>query len=227
MVIEGVFGPGTRVAEIPLAERLGVSRTPVRAALAILEREGLLVSAPRRGFTVREITAGEIVDAFEVRGALEGLACRIAIEKGVSADALTALGECVQEGERLLAKGLFGESDTQNWSAMNERFHAVIVQAGGNVPLANALAYNNRLPLVPAGAIAFHSTNLELAFGYMKHAQAEHADIHQALVARQAARAEALVREHSYKSGQNLRKLLEDTRRLADAGVPGLRLVVG
>ena len=73
-VLHGKFSPGARLEEIPLAEKLGVSRTPVRAALATLGNEGLLEHLPKRGYTVRAYDLAEIVAAYEVRAALEGLA---------------------------------------------------------------------------------------------------------------------------------------------------------
>jgi len=231
LILEGGFAPGERVAEIPLAESLGLSRTPVRAALALLEREGLLVSVPRRGYSVREVTVEQIADAFDVRGALEALACRLALERGLAPSALGMLEACLREAEGLLAKGRFDEAAARAWSAMNARFHAAILEASRSQPLAEALACNARLPMVAAGAIAFHAGNLDAAFGLMTQAHAEHVDVVDALRRGQASRAEALVREHAYKSRENLRAALEkmraDARRGAKLRVPGLKLVVG
>ncbi|KAG0748004.1 hypothetical protein G6F24_015460 [Rhizopus arrhizus] len=74
-VLHGQFSPGARLEEIPLAEKLGVSRTPVRAALATLGNEGLLEHLPKRGYTVRAYDIGEIVAAYEQRrgGGIEEL----------------------------------------------------------------------------------------------------------------------------------------------------------
>ena len=228
MIMAGEFPPGSRVAEIPLAERLGVSRTPVRLALEVLEREGLVLGSPRRGFAVREITIDEVTDAYDVRGALEGLAARLVIERGVSAETRSVLRQCLEDGDRLLVKGHFTEADTRQWSAMNARFHAAIVNAAGNKPLAEAVAFNARLPLVAAGAIAFNTKTLEVAHRNMSAYQVQHRDIVDAIGAGQAARAQALLQEHSYKSRVNLRAVLERVRggdRTAE--VPGLKLVVG
>ncbi|CAG2157300.1 unnamed protein product [Oppiella nova] len=72
---------GARVAEIPTAELLGVSRQPVRMAFRLLEQEGLLIKNPTRGYTVREISEKLINDALEVRGILEGLAAKTIAEQ--------------------------------------------------------------------------------------------------------------------------------------------------
>lgn len=210
MLTTGEFPPGSRVPEVPVAERLGVSRTPVRLALSHLEQEGLLVSLPRRGFAVREIPVTEIFDAYDVRGVLEGLACRLAIERGIEVATRVELEECLGLGESMLEKGHFVEEDTVRWSEMNARFHQAFVKASCNEPLANAIAYNARLPLVAPDAIAFKLQRLEISYRYMSTAQQEHRDIMDAVRNRQGARAEALLREHAYKSRENLRVSLHE-----------------
>ncbi len=228
MIMAGEFAPGARIAEIPLAKRLGVSRTPVRLALGLLEQESLVVSSPRRGFVVREITVSEIVDAFDVRGALEALACQRALEHGLDDATGAELRECVAEGDRLLAKGHFDEADTKQWAAMNARFHAAIVKAARNKALSAALEFNSRLPLVAAGAIAFNTQTLEASYQNMQGVQGEHRDIVDALLRGQAGRAESLVREHAFKSREKLKARLESARaRQRAQDLPGLRLVVG
>lgn len=222
MLTAGEFPPGSRIPEVPIAERLGVSRTPVRLALGHLEQEGLLVSAPRRGFMVRQITITEIVDAFDVRGALEGLACRLAIEKGIDIATRVALEECTAEGHMMLAKGHFVDDDAKRWSEMNQRFHQTLVKAARNEPLAQAIAYNARLPLVAPGAIAFKMQSMEVSYRYMSAAQAEHCDILDAVRQHQAVRAEALIREHAYKSRENLRASLQDAQQ--QAAFPALKM---
>ena len=226
MILDGEFPSGVHIAEIPLAERLKVSRTPVRLALGVLEQEGLLESVPRRGFTVREITADHIINAFDVRGALEGLACRLLVERGPSSDTITALNVCIKEGDALLANGKLSSADAQSWSKLNVQFHRQIIDAAGSQQLADVIAFNNRVPLVSAGAIAFTATNLDLAFRYMQQAHSEHCDIVDAINARQAARAEALAVEHAYKSRKNIELLLTSVSgRNAPLRLRELRLV--
>jgi len=99
MIVAGDLRPGERVAEIPLAEQLGVSRMPVRMAFRALENEGLLRRAGARGYMVREISAQETANAIEVRGVLEGLAARLVAERGLSRQARAALLNCLAEGD--------------------------------------------------------------------------------------------------------------------------------
>src|SRR6267143_1799346 len=80
----GTLMPGQRVAEAPLAERLGMSRTPVRQALPLLAQEGLLMEHETRGFVVRAFTEADIVDSIDLRGLLEGYAVRRLAERGAS-----------------------------------------------------------------------------------------------------------------------------------------------
>jgi GntR family transcriptional regulator of vanillate catabolism len=72
LIVSGQLPAGERVAEIPLAQRLGVSRTPVRLAFRSLEREGLLTRAGKRGYVVRRFSDADVRTAIEVRGLLEG-----------------------------------------------------------------------------------------------------------------------------------------------------------
>src|SRR5438045_9273350 len=73
LIIEGHYAAGTRLAEIPVAEALGVSRTPVRIAFRSLEQEGVLQPAGKRGFVAREFSDHDVLCALEVCGVPEGL----------------------------------------------------------------------------------------------------------------------------------------------------------
>ena len=81
-ILGGAVVAGERLNEVQLSKTLSVSRTPVRAALQALAGEGLLDYAPNRGFTVREFPLPAIVDAYDIRAALEGVAVRFAAERG-------------------------------------------------------------------------------------------------------------------------------------------------
>lgn len=80
-IITGEIAPGERLMEIPLAKQLGVSRTPVREAIRMLELEGLVVMIPRKGAEVARITEKDLRDALEVRCALEELAVVLACKR--------------------------------------------------------------------------------------------------------------------------------------------------
>ncbi len=225
MILKNELASGERIQEIAIAKRLNVSRTPVRLALGVLENEGLVVSEPNRGFSVRTFTLHEILSAVDVRGVLEGLACRLIAENGLRKSTETALNQCLQEGRSLLSVGHFDEFSASKWSEMNEYFHHTLLEAADSPPLSAAHALNSRLPLVGAGAIAFSSGEMETAFQYMQTAHAEHERIVTALQQGEAARAENLIREHAFQSRDDLRSALEGKTR--HGSIQALRLITG
>lgn len=228
MILNGEFPPGARLAEIPLSERLGVSRSPVRLALGVLEHEGLVRSEPRRGFVVRNITIAEIADGFEVRACLEALACRQAVERGIDATTKVAMQECIDEGRALVEKGQLDSPDPAVWSTLNGRFHGALLRASRNEPLMAAYEFNASRPLVSASAIAFNIVNLNVSYRNMVGVQAEHEAIVKALWRKDAPLAERLVREHAANSRDKLIHLLEAVHAQRQAqNLPGIKLVVG
>jgi len=94
-ILAGALKPGERISELSAVELLGVSRTPVRAALARLEEEGLLETIPSGGYCVRSFAEADIFDAIEIRGVLEGAAARMAAERGAASARLGAIKDCV------------------------------------------------------------------------------------------------------------------------------------
>ncbi|HTW11526.1 MAG TPA: GntR family transcriptional regulator, partial [Solirubrobacteraceae bacterium] len=104
MIIDGELAAGDRVSELALAERLCVSRTPLRLALAQLSHEGLLEVLPGGGFAVRAFTIQQVADAIELRGVLEGTAARLAAERRRAAG-LDELSGTVAQIDQLLRPG--------------------------------------------------------------------------------------------------------------------------
>ena len=98
------FPAGTRLFEVPLAEALAISRTPVREAMSRLAEEGLLDRAQGGGFVVRTFAFADVVDAIELRGVLEGTAARLAAERGVAPAALVRIRNVVARARRLLRR---------------------------------------------------------------------------------------------------------------------------
>lgn len=198
LIREGAFKPGERLAELTIAERLGVSRTPVRLAFRTLEEEGLLQRAGKRGFQIRQFNDHDLVCAVEVRGALEGLAARRLAEKNGFAEIKEDVRKCVREGENLLAKGYLEESDIDEWSRINRTFHALIVESVGSSIISEAIARNDHLPFASADSIIIDSTALDKEYRKLQLAQTQHQLIFQALSANEGARAEMLMKEHAY-----------------------------
>lgn len=196
LIASGELAAGERIVEIPTAERLQVSRMPVRIALRTLEQEGLLCKTGR-GYRVRAVTREDIAGAVEVRGVLEGLAARQAAERGLSAEARATLEECLAEGDRLFANGQVLLEELERYQRMNMRFHRTIIEASGNPAIAVALARNDHLPFVSVSALAVDRDNLEQEFRRFNFAHMQHHAVVDALVNGQGARAEAIMREHA------------------------------
>jgi GntR family transcriptional regulator of vanillate catabolism len=197
MILRGHIGPGQRVAEAPLAELLGMSRTPVRQALPLLAQEGLLTEHQTRGFVVRSFTAADIIDAIDLRGILEGHAVRRVGEQGASKNLLRQMRACLEDGDAILEKRSVSESDEAIYAKMNSRFHSLIVNAANSPILSAAIERNSRIPFAGANALAFDKTNLERMFDMLYFAHRQHHCIVDALEAGQGARVEALMREHA------------------------------
>lgn len=216
LILRGEAKAGERVTELGYASRLGASRTPLRLAFAELEKEGLLEHLPSGGYRVCQFSIKHIVNAVEVRGALEGMAARLVAEAGIKPDTLSALKGVVDAGRRLVGNDADADSqaiDAEAWRHLNSRFHDILVKACDNEALLNALGHNNRLPFVGPGALTLPLAPTKLKTSFVARAQADHEDILQALIDREAVRAEALMREHAHRSGQNKRKLIEATHQ--------------
>ncbi len=226
MILSGGIEAGSRIGEAEMARRLGVSRTPVRLALTALEREGLLTALPRRGFRVRRFRLKDILDAFDVRGTLEGMLCRLLAENIPDSARLAALEQTVTRGEEIIIHLPPGSDQARQWFASNDRFHHLLLDAAANRPLAEALHANSRLPLVVVGAVTCNLDQPQLAAELMAAANREHRAILDAIRQGQASRAEALMREHVYQSRESLHRLLGDPARCRrHPGLPGWRLI--
>jgi GntR family transcriptional regulator of vanillate catabolism len=228
MILAGDLNPGARLVELSLAKRLGVSRTPLRIALGELEKQGLLERLPTRGFKVREFPLEQVAYAIDVRGVLEGMAARIVAERGIDAATQCELEQCIAEGRELTDIPPGGVIDPMRWAAMNARFHWAIVRAARNPALTSALEHNERIPLATAATITFSSAVQDVVYALLRRAHEDHVSLLEAITRREGARAEALFREHAYRSRENKQALLQGLKQQrGDPAPPGLRLVAG
>jgi GntR family transcriptional regulator of vanillate catabolism len=198
MIISGEFSAGVRLAEIPTAERLGISRTPVRIAFRAMAQEGLLEKLPRRGYQVRNVTQAQIVDSVEVRGVLEGLAARQAAEARLSESTKVKIQACLLAGDQLFKNGVLAEQDVEKYHEMNMRFHALIIAASGNSAISAALALSEHLPFASVSALAFNPKQMQQEYRRLFYAHTQHHAVYHALINGQGARAEALMKEHAH-----------------------------
>ena len=137
----GEIAPGDRLREIELCERLGLSRTPVREALRMLEAEGIVDHAPRLGATIRKLGQAEIVELYEMRSVLERTAAAMAARHAAPAeiDELAAVNDYIAAAA----------TDAPRAAALNQRFHRTLYRAARNRFLLDAArSLNNALMLL-------------------------------------------------------------------------------
>lgn len=222
MILSGELQPGNRIVETQFTERLGASRTPLRLALAELEREGILERSGARGFQVRRFSITDIANAIDVRGALEGLAVRLLAQKPDIGKLLETLRVLVDEGDALIAPAIGdsrAEIDVHAWAALNGRFHAALIEETDNRQLVDAVAYNNRIPFVGPDTVMLPVSPTSAETAWMVRAQQDHQDIFNALLEREFSRAEALAVEHLRHTRQNKQHLI---LRAQENGFSGL-----
>lgn len=223
MILDGELPAGERISEPVVAELSGISRTPIRTALVRLQEEGLLEPIPSGGFRVRAFSADEIRDAIEVRGTLEGLAARLAAERGVSEAALDALSACVERIDRLLEHGDPDEARFAGYVEANARFHDLLAASCRSEVVQRQVARGNALPFAsPNGFIRIQAAAPD-ALRTLLIANAQHRAVVDAIASREGARAEALMREHARIAHRNLQATLSNPNAMHL--IPGGRLI--
>jgi len=223
LILGGELEPGTRIAELALVERLGASRTPIRMALVRLQEEGLLDALPNGGFAAKDFSETDIHDAIEVRGTLEGLAARLAAERGVSSLLLADARECLQHIDTLLAAPSLSEESFSGYVQHNGRFHDVLAQMAGSATLMRQLERAKTLPLASPNSFALSRAAGALARDMLVVAQHQHHAVLDAIRKREGARAQSLMCEHARITQDNLRQALRDHGTWAQ--LPGAKLL--
>lgn len=199
MITRGDFPPGFHVQETPLAQQLGVSRTPIREAFAALAKEGLLEPGPRRGYKIRTFAIEEIADAYEMRATLEGMACRLLAERGLSQGDIRTLRDLLDTGDQIIERGRFTSAEHGPWGEMNSALHHHLVDATANELLKSFLQQTSQVPLAGMRDQHWFDPDAE-NFATVQRAQRDHHEILDAIIRRQSGRAEARMREHIYLS---------------------------
>ena len=132
-ILKGELEPGERLMEIQLAERLGVSRTPIREAIRKLELEGLVLMIPRKGAEVAKISESNLRDVLEVRRSLEELAIDLACQR-ITAEELESLNKAEVD-----FKAAIGNGDAMQIAQTDEQFHEIIYNSTKNQKLVQIL----------------------------------------------------------------------------------------
>jgi len=199
-ILTGEMKPGDRLLEIKLAEKLGVSRTPIREAIRKLELEGLVNIVPRKGAEVANITSKSLSDVLEVRRALEGLAVELACVRA-NDEMLKNIYDKLHEFDEAL-----NTEDLTKISRADEAYHDAIIRATENTKLADLVA-NLREQMY------------RYRFEYIKDTEAhdkireEHHKIYTYIKNHQVQEAGATMREHIDNQEVSILKIL-DKRRL-------------
>ncbi|WP_376873616.1 GntR family transcriptional regulator [Albirhodobacter sp. R86504] len=177
----GALPPGTRLREVEIAERLGLSRTPIREAMRLLEADGLVVHQPRLGATVRTLDYAEIMELYEMRAVLEGTAARLAARAAseVELAELSALND-----EFCAAVG-----DQDKAAELNRQFHLILQDAAKNRFLIKSIISLQKTMMILGPTTLL---DVDRAHG----AAQEHKRILAALIARDGAQAETEMRGH-------------------------------
>jgi DNA-binding GntR family transcriptional regulator len=185
LIIYRALAPGQHLVEADIAKKLGVSRIPVREAFQFLARDGWIDLRPRQGAFVHQPTDQEVADVFSVRTLLEVEATKLAASRATH-DSIPALREILQTGRESLAR-----ADERALVMLNSRFHAHITQMGENEVLAELIARLDK-------RIRWYFARVVMSRG--SNSWKEHAEIVEAIAAREPDRASEAMRRHAERT---------------------------
>jgi len=196
--------PGQRIRQNELAEKLGVSRQPVSHALHLLYRQGLVAESGRRGFEVTQLDPARIRQLYEVRGALDALAARLAAERvKTDAAARARLEKALQAGRSIDRK-----TPLAKLIALDVDFHSAIYRLAGNPAIEEMIA-----PQWPHMRRSMATVLAEL--DYRDSAWREHEAIGAAILAGNAKAAELAAQAHALTAGRRTEERLKATEEAA------------
>lgn len=196
-ILKGDLKPGERLMELQLASKLGVSRTPIREAIRMLEQEGLAVTIPRKGAEVAKMTEKDMEDVLEIRLSLEGLAVRLSCEK-ITAGTLQELKVAMDEFEKKTKGGQFVEI-----AKADVKFHDILYQASNNPKLQQLLSnlreqmYRYRVEYLKD--VSIYPRLIE-----------EHQKMYEALKAKDSALAVSYVERHLHNQAEAVKKIIRE-----------------
>ncbi|HEX4566005.1 MAG TPA: GntR family transcriptional regulator [Vicinamibacterales bacterium] len=222
LLVRGEFRAGERIREIPLAARLRMSRTPLRTVLGRLEQEGLVAARPTGGYVAAEFSVHDIRDGIEVRGALEGLAAKLAAERSPRSEDLTDIRKVLAATDRLLQRWTSGTDSLARYIVLNAAFHAQIVDLAKSPMVRRAIDRAVALPFASPNAFLIGHALKKEGREIVTLSQVHHRAIVDAIASREPGRAESLAREHSRLARTSLELVLN--RQLLSS-VPGASLI--
>ena len=190
-ILTGKLAAGTSLTEQSLSVRLGVSRTPIRAALHTLAEEGLINLIPNKGAVVVGVTREDLIDIYRIRMRLEGLASALAAQR-ISPEELATLRESVELAEFYISK-----NDAEHLKELDTQFHAIIYRASGNRMLNKTLSELHR------NITSYRKMSLAVP-GRLERSVGEHREILAAIEERDAERADRLTSAHVEAALENM-----------------------
>jgi DNA-binding GntR family transcriptional regulator len=201
-IVDGRLDPGQRLKEEELARELGISRTPIREALLMLQAEGLVDAAPNRGATVRAHTAQDLDDLYQLRALLEGFAARRAATRLTQGQIEELQASC----DRF---DLLGTGDVREIVKENMYFHNMILEAAGSERLVQMARKTIELPLVYKSYIWYSPDQQRISAHY-------HRQIARAMTGRDGERAEMVMKEHVFEARDHLVAHVRDLEAVAE-----------
>lgn len=196
-IYAGAYPPGATLRQERIAAEFGISRTPLREAFRVLERDGLVVNKPGSGVRVATADLPKLLDAYAVREAMDGVAARNAAERASQAE----IRQLVKQVD--LQKKILANWNPSAYTQSNVEFHLVITRAAGNASLAPLEPLLHMTSQIFAPAFALSSERARTAV-------AEHGEILDAIRQRNPDEAERVARAHINRTTMGLRALLDE-----------------
>ena len=197
-IVEGVLASGEKISEKDLCAAYDVSRTPLREALKVLAREGLVVLTPHRGAHVSMLTVADIEEAFPVIGALEALAGELACKQATDEEIakISLLHRKMETAHKI--------RNRQKYFSLNQRIHEALAEAARNPTL-------NRMRDMLDGRVSRARYHTNISTARWDQAMKEHGQILAALKARDGERLGWILKEHLAHKLETLRVVIKDT----------------
>jgi GntR family transcriptional regulator of vanillate catabolism len=220
MIISGQLPPGTQLLQIELAQQLGVSRTPLREAFRVLERDGLLRNSNgNKTVEVVSFTSDEVIDLYQLREVLDGLAARLAAKHGLAPDMEQRLEHALTEMERSAHPG-----DLAHYSVAHLDFHLGIAEASHNSWLLDSVAggvirMSSQMVVARFALATMANTPQDreaaILTSLLQEGNRDHRAIFEEIRAGNTRQAEAVARRHIRKAAGEIELLDETARREA------------
>lgn len=206
-IMEGHFLPDEKLLEISLSDMLNVSRTPIRSALNSLAAEGLLEYVPNRGYSVSRLDAERLISVFDIRGVLEGLAARLAAERGMDEATQADYQSALAKGDRILKNGKLVLADRDRFGEINVRIHGAILRAADNRMLNDMIRICHNIRISSDRYILWND------YDWLRRSHDDHHRIFAAISMRDVSRAEQLMWEHVRTVKLQMKNLLAQASR--------------